>query len=351
MLTIPGSLLAHMQQDASTIAIAHKITYLHPINGSTVLGLTTSPIDAVVNSVLYRADLGVLPSTMASQIGVTADKYEISGFFHADGITESYVYANVYEFADVETRLFNWADQTMASAFVTKGKIGDIRIDGRQWTIEVNDLIDLFSMNIVELTSSGCRADLFDERCKVKSSPSTWAATTAYTASHASDANVGSWVKPTTQNRRFFRCTTAGTSGGTEPSWNTTVGGTTSDGSVVWTTVNAFSVSGSVTSRTSNQIFADTTITEATGFFQFGKVLWLTGANQGFEMEIKSQTTTQVELYLSMSNTIAVGDTFTLFAGCDKIGTTCTTKFGNRYNMRAEEWKPSNKILTKVGLR
>lgn len=34
----------------------------------------------------------------------------------------------------------------------------------------------------------------------------------------------------------IYRCTKSGTSGATEPTWNHTIGGTTSDGSVVWTT-------------------------------------------------------------------------------------------------------------------
>ncbi len=60
--------------------------------------------------------------------------------------------------------------------------------------------------------------------------PPTRAPSTAYT--------VGQIVKPTTDNGYFFRCTTAGTSAaGGDPTWNTTVGGTTTDGTVVWTTI------------------------------------------------------------------------------------------------------------------
>lgn len=39
-----------------------------------------------------------------------------------------------------------------------------------------------------------------------------------------------------------FECTTAGTTGGTEPTWNATIGGTTSDGSVTWTTRGSASI-------------------------------------------------------------------------------------------------------------
>jgi hypothetical protein len=59
----------------------------------------------------------------------------------------------------------------------------------------------------------------------------TWQASTAYSA--------GQYVIPTTFNgagpRRLYRCTTAGTSGSSEPSWPTSDGGTVTDGSVTWT--------------------------------------------------------------------------------------------------------------------
>ena len=56
-----------------------------------------------------------------------------------------------------------------------------------------------------------------------------WAANTvtAYTSA----------VKPTVPNSRIFTSAGAGTTGATEPTWNTTLGGTTADGSVTWTAV------------------------------------------------------------------------------------------------------------------
>jgi hypothetical protein len=61
-------------------------------------------------------------------------------------------------------------------------------------------------------------------------SRSDWVGTTAYA--------LNDIVLPTTRNNFYYKCTTAGTSGTTEPTWNTTDGGTTADGTgtLVWTT-------------------------------------------------------------------------------------------------------------------
>jgi len=44
-------------------------------------------------------------------------------------------------------------------------------------------------------------------------------------------------TRTVSETLRYFQATTAGTSGTSEPSWNTSVGGTTSDGGVVWTCI------------------------------------------------------------------------------------------------------------------
>lgn len=63
-------------------------------------------------------------------------------------------------------------------------------------------------------------------------------ATRAFTAWTALTAvNVNTIRRPTTANPYYYVCVTAGTTGAAEPSpWNTTVGGTTNDGTVVWMT-------------------------------------------------------------------------------------------------------------------
>ena len=58
---------------------------------------------------------------------------------------------------------------------------------------------------------------------------STWQASTAYA--------IGDVIQPTTPGDYLYRCTTAGTSDGSEPSWGLILGGTTNDNTVVWETI------------------------------------------------------------------------------------------------------------------
>lgn len=61
-----------------------------------------------------------------------------------------------------------------------------------------------------------------------KSNGTVWAASTAY--------SLNAFARPTTFAGYVYEATTAGTSGTAEPTWNTTIGGTTTDGTVTWTT-------------------------------------------------------------------------------------------------------------------
>lgn len=66
-----------------------------------------------------------------------------------------------------------------------------------------------------------------------------WTAVTAFAISHA--YNIGDLIRqlaaPTVNNERVFRCTSAGTSAGSEPAWTLTKGATTTSGGATFTEV------------------------------------------------------------------------------------------------------------------
>ncbi len=106
--------------------------------------------------------------------------------------------------------------------------------------------------------------------------------------------------------------------------------------------IATLTATGSVTSVTDNANFVDTAQTAATGQFNYGKLTWTGGANNGLSMEVKnwdnpSQTFT---LWLPMPNVLQVGDTYSVYAGCDKRFSTCTGKFSNGVNFGGFPYVP-----------
>ena len=100
-------------------------------------------------------------------------------------------------------------------------------------------------------------------------------------------------------------------------------------------------VTGTVTSVTSARVWADTSRSEAAGYFTFGRITWTSGANAGYAMEVKAHAAGgAITLVLPMPYPIAVGDGYSLVPGCDKLLSTCSTKFSNVINFRGEPHLP-----------
>lgn len=93
----------------------------------------------------------------------------------------------------------------------------------------------------------------------------------------------------------------------------------------------AITVTGSVTTATSQREFTDTTRTEANDHFTGALLTWTGGLNDGLQMEVRRSTSAGViELHQSMPYEIQVGDTYSVYAGCLKRFTEdCVGKHNN----------------------
>lgn len=106
-----------------------------------------------------------------------------------------------------------------------------------------------------------------------------------------------------------------------------------------------FSVLSTVTSVLSRDSFTDTVRTEADGWFDYGSVRWLSGANAGMRSEVKSYIAGQFIFHDPLQVPIVIGDRYLTVAGCDKRSATCKVKFQNFENFRGETAIPGTDSL------
>ncbi|MDX1949582.1 MAG: DUF2163 domain-containing protein [Rickettsiales bacterium] len=110
-----------------------------------------------------------------------------------------------------------------------------------------------------------------------------------------------------------------------------------------------FSFNGSVTQEISNISFKDDSLTQGSGYFNFGLVEFTSGANQGIIREIAEYSEQIIKLKTPLPFNIEVGDDYKISAGCDKKFSTCVSKFNNAVNFRGEPHIPGiNKIFANI---
>lgn len=104
----------------------------------------------------------------------------------------------------------------------------------------------------------------------------------------------------------------------------------------------AYTFTGAVTSISQDGSFS-TDLAQADDYFSYGVIRF---DRTGEEMEVKkySQTAGSISLFLPVSD-IAIGDAFSVSAGCDGNFSTCKTRFSNAFNFRGEPFIPGNDLM------
>ena len=104
---------------------------------------------------------------------------------------------------------------------------------------------------------------------------------------------------------------------------------------------------GTITSVTSKQVFADSSRAEADDYFGEGILTWTGGLNTGLSQKVKTYASDTFTLSLPMIFNVQVGDTYSVIAGCRKrLDEDCFTKFDNVLNFQGEPHRPTVDDLT-----
>ena len=105
----------------------------------------------------------------------------------------------------------------------------------------------------------------------------------------------------------------------------------------------ALEESGTVSAVSSITAF-QTSLVQATGWYDGGELIWTSGANAGQTVAVRSwdAATSTLTLFLPALHPIQAGDAFTIRPGCDKTFATCQAKFDNAVNFRGFPHVPGN---------
>lgn len=95
-------------------------------------------------------------------------------------------------------------------------------------------------------------------------------------------------------------------------------------------------VTGTVSSASQKDVFVSSSVPTRRG----GKLTWTSGLNVGLSMEVKSLSGSTIRLVQDMAYTITAGDGYSVYAGCDKLLSTCKSPFNNVINFQGFPFIP-----------
>lgn len=367
MIPVSAALKAHLALHRTTLATCWKVTIANGPLAGTVYGFTDHDRDLVVEAVTYQQATGYTRTDIASANDLSVDNLEVDGLLESPSITEADLHAGIWDNAAIEVFVVNYLDLTMGKLIVRIGNIGEVTVSRGKFTAELRGLMQRYSRQVIQLTQPGCRAELYDTRCKVD--PTSFTVTGAITGVNADGVTLYDTSR-----------TEPGPAGGIAITaiTNSNPGHVTLASGTSFSTGEAISISGVVGMPllntttfirnlsgntfdlgidTSNTGVYGTYVSGGTvtplggesGYFDFGVISFTSGLNNGLSMEIRSYVPGQLTLDLPMPYAVQVGDAYSLKAGCDKAASTCIGKFSNILNFRGEPFLPGVDKIVQVG--
>jgi uncharacterized phage protein (TIGR02218 family) len=371
MIPISTALAAHYAQGTTTLAMCWRVE----LEDGAVFGFTAHDVDLTIDGVLYSASTGMTPSAIVGTSTLAVDNMEVQSVLSADFITEEDLNAGRWDYAEVFIFEVNYNKIEDGPLRIARGRLGEVTARRSDFTAELRGLADAYSRLIGEIYSPACRANLGDERCKVDLSQYT---VTGTVGAVSGDGRViadaartepgpagGKAISGVSRAREaVVSCVGHGFSSG-ELVLITGVGGVTQQD---FNGVNGRNYAVTVLDADRFSIDIDTrlladdaangptdeskvysaylgggtaTAAGGVGYFTFGLITMTSGANAGLSMEVGAYTPGTISLRLAFPYLVAVGDAYSLSAGCGKRFTEdCAGRFNNGINFRGEPFLP-----------
>lgn len=246
----------------------------------------------------YYAETGGDPKASRTSLELSGDSMtvecllDLGAFPHTGALTRD-LRARRFSGAEFWHFAFDWENEDGIIP-LSAGVLGNVTLRQGQWIAEVRRLVGHYLNTIGEPYLPECPHTFGGPRCGMRVYAVThrlygemhpvWTTATVVdlretqdeasnlptVASLAPFARVTT-ARPTTYNGRDYVCSDAGTTGGGEPVWPTTLGGTVADGTAEWTAVQARRLEGRITGVTDQRtlVIASERHTTVTGLAVF----------------------------------------------------------------------------------
>ena len=246
----------------------------------TVWGFTDHDRRLAVDGLTFEPETGFSASEARDSLGLAVDTVDVEGALSSQRIRDADIAAGLYDGARVETLLVNWR-KPADFAVVRTATIGRITRADERFVAELESLVTALDQPNGRYVTRACDAELGDARCGFPLDGPGFTAAGTVVAAGASEA-----------------IRVAG--------------------------LDAFEA----------------------GWFAYGTLTWTDGARAGRVERVvahrKEGGATGLVLLPSVGPVIAVGDAFSVAAGCDKNFATCKAKFANALNFRGFPHLPGN---------
>lgn len=163
MKSASTQLAAHIAGETTTLATCWKVTRKDGL----VLGFTDHDQDLTVDSLVYQASTGYTRSAIHAISDLSVDNLDIESALNSDALDAADLRAGLWDGAEVEIFLVNWATLSQGKIILKRGTIGQVELRDAVFKAELRGLTQALSQQIVELYTPDCRADLGDMRCKI----------------------------------------------------------------------------------------------------------------------------------------------------------------------------------------
>lgn len=277
---------------------------IEPANDSPIVRLAGYPVDlAMSNGEVYLTESGYEFSGLDSTSTFASASIDLSGILQQGAISRDDLMSGKYDNARAYLFATSWTNPIEDEEPIFLGFMGKVEVTDDKYKVPMMGAIDVLGQSTGRSYSPTCPWTLFDETL---------------------DGDVIDW--------QHSKCTGPRAA---------------QDGPLL----ADFKVTGTLTSVTDQYMFTDSARAEASDWFAYGTIRFITGENAGLKpIQIKAFTSGGVILlHEAMFYLPQVGDQYEMIPGCRKTPAACKDKYSNKINYGGQDHVPTPSVYQQRG--